>query len=156
MLQTHAGKLILANAHHVRALPGEKTDNKDGKRLDYTGLSGELAIRHAQRDFASITDAYLDAEWTRRDEAEVILEWQVRSAILAIDQTSVQRFAAVASMGAQLLKRIPEFSTAYPTLAVPSDEHTWLNTIENPMKPLCSSQAFSSHNSASSFCCIPR
>ena len=26
-------KLILANAHHVRALPGEKTDNKDGKRL---------------------------------------------------------------------------------------------------------------------------
>lgn len=26
-------KLILANAQHVRALPGEKTDNKDGKRL---------------------------------------------------------------------------------------------------------------------------
>jgi transposase len=26
-------KLILANANHVRALPGEKTDNKDGKRL---------------------------------------------------------------------------------------------------------------------------
>src|SRR5215470_9095321 len=26
-------KLILANAHHVRALPGEKTDNQDGKRL---------------------------------------------------------------------------------------------------------------------------
>ena len=26
-------KLILANAHHVRALPGEKTDQKDGKRL---------------------------------------------------------------------------------------------------------------------------
>jgi hypothetical protein len=25
--------LILANAKHVRALPGEKTDNKDGKRL---------------------------------------------------------------------------------------------------------------------------
>jgi transposase len=25
--------LILANAHHVRALPGEKTDQKDGKRL---------------------------------------------------------------------------------------------------------------------------
>ena len=26
-------KLILANAHHVRALPGEKTDQKDGRRL---------------------------------------------------------------------------------------------------------------------------
>jgi len=26
-------QLILANAHHVRALPGEKTDQKDGKRL---------------------------------------------------------------------------------------------------------------------------
>src|SRR5678815_4834240 len=26
-------KLILANARHVRALPGEKTDQKDGKRL---------------------------------------------------------------------------------------------------------------------------
>ena len=26
-------RLILANAKHVRALPGEKTDNKDGKRL---------------------------------------------------------------------------------------------------------------------------
>src|SRR5439155_5221458 len=26
-------KLILANAQHVRALPGEKTDRKDGKRL---------------------------------------------------------------------------------------------------------------------------
>jgi transposase len=26
-------KLVLANARHVRALPGEKTDNKDGKRL---------------------------------------------------------------------------------------------------------------------------
>jgi hypothetical protein len=26
-------KLILANAHHVRALPGEKTDNEDGRRL---------------------------------------------------------------------------------------------------------------------------
>ena len=26
-------KLILANANHVRALPGEKTDQKDGKRL---------------------------------------------------------------------------------------------------------------------------
>lgn len=28
-----ATPLILANAKHVRALPGEKTDNKDGKRL---------------------------------------------------------------------------------------------------------------------------
>lgn len=26
-------RLVLANAKHVRALPGEKTDNKDGKRL---------------------------------------------------------------------------------------------------------------------------
>ena len=32
LLDRHV-KLILANAHHVRALPGEKTDNKDGKRL---------------------------------------------------------------------------------------------------------------------------
>ncbi len=26
-------RVILANAKHVRALPGEKTDDKDGKRL---------------------------------------------------------------------------------------------------------------------------
>jgi transposase len=32
ILESHV-KLILANAKHVRALPGEKTDNKDGKRL---------------------------------------------------------------------------------------------------------------------------
>jgi len=32
ILEGHV-RLILANAKHVRALPGEKTDNKDGKRL---------------------------------------------------------------------------------------------------------------------------
>ena len=32
ILEDHV-KLILVNANHVRALPGEKTDNKDGKRL---------------------------------------------------------------------------------------------------------------------------
>src|SRR5437773_1549463 len=33
VLEGQIPKLILANAQHVRALPGEKTDRKDGKRL---------------------------------------------------------------------------------------------------------------------------
>ncbi|PYR86658.1 MAG: hypothetical protein DMG19_12490 [Acidobacteria bacterium] len=32
VLEGQIAKLILANAQHVRALPGEKTDRKDGKR----------------------------------------------------------------------------------------------------------------------------
>jgi len=32
-LEKRRFKLILANAHHVCALPGEKTDRRDGKRL---------------------------------------------------------------------------------------------------------------------------
>ena len=35
-------KLILANAKHVRALPGEKTDPKDGKRLAELTRHGQI------------------------------------------------------------------------------------------------------------------
>jgi transposase len=35
-------KLILANAKHVRALPGEKTDSKDGKRLAELTRHGQI------------------------------------------------------------------------------------------------------------------
>ena len=35
-------RLILANAQHVRALPGEKTDRKDGKRLAELTRHGQI------------------------------------------------------------------------------------------------------------------
>jgi transposase len=50
-------KLILANANHVRALPGEKTDQKDGKRL--AGLLRHGLIRPSfvpPRDIRQLRD----------------------------------------------------------------------------------------------------
>jgi transposase len=42
VLQGRGFKLILANAKHVRALPGEKTDRKDGKRLAELTRHGQV------------------------------------------------------------------------------------------------------------------
>lgn len=42
VLQQRRFKLILANAKHVRALPGEKTDRKDGKRLAELTRHGQI------------------------------------------------------------------------------------------------------------------
>src|SRR2546427_5689216 len=42
VLEGRRMKLILANAKHVRALPGEKTDRKDGKRLAELTRHGQI------------------------------------------------------------------------------------------------------------------
>lgn len=42
VLQQRRFQLILANARHVRALPGEKTDRKDGKRLAELTRHGQI------------------------------------------------------------------------------------------------------------------
>jgi transposase len=42
VLEGQIPRLILANAQHVRALPGEKTDRKDGKRLAELTRHGQV------------------------------------------------------------------------------------------------------------------
>ena len=42
VLEGQIPRLVLANAQHVRALPGEKTDRKDGKRLAELTRHGQI------------------------------------------------------------------------------------------------------------------
>ena len=42
VLEGQIPSLVLANAQHVRALPGEKTDRKDGKRLAELTRHGQI------------------------------------------------------------------------------------------------------------------
>ena len=81
VLEGQIPRLILANAQHVRALPGEKTDRKDGKRLAELTRHGQIrpsyvpqrAIREL-RDLTRYRSKLLSAGSSERNRIQKVLE----------------------------------------------------------------------------------
>ena len=81
VLEGQIPSLVLANAQHVRALPGEKTDRKDGKRLAELTRHGQIrpsyvpprAIREL-RDLTRYRSKLLSAGSSERNRIQKVLE----------------------------------------------------------------------------------
>src|SRR5438445_2572561 len=81
VLEGQIPKLILANAKHVRALPGEKTDRKDGKRLAELTRHGQIRASFVPpreilelRDLTRYRSKLLMAGGSERRRIQKILE----------------------------------------------------------------------------------
>ena len=81
VLEGQIAKLILANAQHVRALPGEKTDRKDGKRLAKLTRHGQVRPSYVPprailelRDLTRYRSKLLSAGSSERNRIQKVLE----------------------------------------------------------------------------------
>src|SRR2546422_4448966 len=81
VLDGQIAKLILANAQHVRALPGEKTDRKDGKRLAELTRHGQVRPSYVPprailelRDLTLYRSKLLSAGSSERNRIQKVLE----------------------------------------------------------------------------------
>ncbi len=81
VLEGQIAKLILANAQHVRALPGEKTDRKDGKRLAELTRYGQVRPSYVPprailelRDLTRYRSKLLSAGSSERNRIQKVLE----------------------------------------------------------------------------------
>src|SRR2546427_10901652 len=81
VLEGRRMKLILANAKHVRALPGEKTDRKDGKRLAELTRHGQIRPSYVPprailelRDLTRYRNKLLSAGSSERNRVQKVLE----------------------------------------------------------------------------------
>jgi transposase len=81
VLEGQIPKLILANAQHVRALPGEKTDRKDGKRLAELTRHGQIRPSYVPprailelRDLTRYRNKLLSAGSSERNRVQKVLE----------------------------------------------------------------------------------
>src|SRR5438132_7852757 len=81
VLEGQIPKLILANAQHVRALPGEKTDRKDGKRLAELTRHGQIRPSYVPprailelRDLTRYRNKLLSAGSSERNRFQKVLE----------------------------------------------------------------------------------
>jgi len=81
VLEGRQFKLILANAKHVRALPGEKTDRKDGKRLAELTRHGQVRPSYVPpraiwelRDLTRYRKKLLGTGSSERNRVQKILE----------------------------------------------------------------------------------
>lgn len=81
VLEKRRFSLILANAHHVRALPGEKTDRKDGKRLADLTRHGQVRASYVPpqeilqlRDLTRYRSKLLAAGASERNRIQKVLE----------------------------------------------------------------------------------
>lgn len=81
VLEGQIPKLILANAQHVRALPGEKTDRKDGKRLAELTRHGQIRASDVPprailelRDLTRYRNKLLSAGSSERNRVQKVLE----------------------------------------------------------------------------------
>src|SRR5262249_47563514 len=81
ILDGRSFKLILVNAAHVRALPGEKTDRKDGKRLAELTRHGQIRPSYVPpraiaelRDLTRYRSKLLGAGASERNRIQKILE----------------------------------------------------------------------------------
>src|SRR5262245_11421993 len=80
-LEGQIPRLILANAQHVRALPGEKTDRKDGKRLAELMRHGQVRPSYVPprailelRDLTRYRSKLLSAGSSERNRIQKVLE----------------------------------------------------------------------------------
>ena len=81
VLEGQIPRLILANAQHVRALPGEKTDRKDGKRLAELTRHGQIRPSYVPprailelRDLTRYRNKLLSAGSSERNRVQKVLE----------------------------------------------------------------------------------
>ena len=81
VLEGQTPRLILANAQHVRALPGEKTDRKDGKRLAELTRHGQVRPSYVPprailelRDLTRYRSKLLSAGSSERNRIQKVLE----------------------------------------------------------------------------------
>jgi transposase len=81
VLEGQIPRLILANAQHVRALPGEKTDRKDGKRLAELTRHGQVRPSYVPprailelRDLTRYRSKLLSAGSSERNRIQKVLE----------------------------------------------------------------------------------
>src|SRR6476469_798830 len=81
VLEGRKYKLILANAQHVRALPGEKTDRKDGRRLASLTRHGQIRPSFVPpkailelRDLTRYRSKLLAAGSSERNRIQKVLE----------------------------------------------------------------------------------
>src|SRR5438093_9588529 len=81
VLEGQIPKLILANAQHVRALPAEKTDRKDGKRLAELTRHGQIRPSYVPprailelRDLTRYRNQLLSAGSSERNRVQKVLE----------------------------------------------------------------------------------
>src|SRR5206468_8427125 len=81
VLEGQIAKLILANAQHVRALPGVKTDRKDGKRLAELTRHGQVRPSYVPsrailelRDLTRYRSKLLSAGSSERNRVQKVLE----------------------------------------------------------------------------------
>jgi len=81
VLEGRKFKLILANAQHVRAIPGEKTDRKDGRRIASLTRHGQIRPSYVPskailelRDLTRYRSKLLGAGSSERNRIQKILE----------------------------------------------------------------------------------
>jgi len=81
VLEGQIPRLVLANAQHVRALPGEKTDRKDGKRLAELTRHGQIRPSYVPprailelRDLTRYRSKLLSAGSSERNRIQKVLE----------------------------------------------------------------------------------
>ena len=81
VLEGQIPRLVLANAQHVRALPGEKTDCKDGKRLAELTRHGQIRPSYVPprailelRDLTRYRSKLLSAGSSERNRIQKVLE----------------------------------------------------------------------------------